>query len=273
MKYALLYGLTGLFVILYTLYGQVHIPFVAFGFVLMWLPGVLALIFAKNEGFKIPILAKPTWRFLKVCLKALLVVLVISLVSLPFAQYAGFDQIRYSLPPLFRSLPPALFIVVASVYFSLIAILAGVSVNMVAALGEELMWRGYLWEKLKHHGFLKASLLIGLLWGLWHAPLVVLFGLNYPEMPYLGVGMMVLFCMALSPLLCAYRARNLPVIYPAIFHGTMNAVAGVSILIFIDPNLFWVSVPGVVGIIVLSLFATYDSIRLRKWAPSPQKID
>ena len=264
MKYALLYGLTGLFVILYTLYGQSYIPFVAFGFALMWLPGVLALIFAKKEGFKIPILTRPNFGFLKVCGRALLIVMIISLVSLPFAEYAGFEQIRYSLPTFMRNLSPVLFVLAASLYFSVIAILAGISVNMVAALGEELMWRGYLWEKLKHHGFLKASLLIGFLWGIWHAPLVILFGLNYPEMPYLGVFMMIAFCMALSPILCAYRARNLPVIYPAIFHGTMNAVAGVSILLFVEPNLFWVSVPGVVGIIVLALFSAYDTMRLKK---------
>ncbi len=263
MKYALLYGLTGLLVILYTLYGQPYVPFVAFGFALMWLPGILALIFAKMEGFTIPVLAKPQWNFLKICLRALLVVLIISLVSLPFATYAGFEQIRYSLPAFLRSLSPTLFVLAASLYFALIAIVAGLSVNMVAALGEELMWRGYLWEKLKHHGLFKASLLIGFLWGVWHAPLVILFGLNYPEMPYLGVLMMIVFCMALSPLLCAYRARGLPVIYPAIFHGTMNAVAGVSILLFVEPNLFWVSVPGVVGIVVLGFFSLYDMVRTK----------
>lgn len=264
MKYALLYGLTGLIVILYTLYGQTLVPFVAFGLVMMWLPGVLALIYAKKEGIKLPVICKPKWDFLKVCLKAIAVVFVISLASLPFAQYAGFEQVRYSLPKFIRDLSPALFVVVASLYFSVIAVLAGLSVNMIAALGEELMWRGYLWEKLKHRGFLKASLLIGFLWGIWHAPLVVLFGLNYPQMPYLGVVMMIIFCMALSPILCAYRARQKPLIYPAIFHGTMNAVAGVSILLFVEPNLFWVSVPGVVGIIVLALFSALDTISLKK---------
>lgn len=264
MKYALLYGLTGLLVILYTLYGQSYVPFVAFGLLLMWVPGVLALIYARKEGMRLPILCKPNFGFVKCCLRALLVVFIISLASLPFAQYAGFEQIRNSLPGFIRGLPSIWFVLVAAFYFSILAILAGLSINMVAALGEELMWRGYLWEKLKHRGFLKASLAIGFLWGVWHAPLVVLFGLNYPQMPYLGVCMMILFCMALSPLLCSYSARKKPVIYPAIFHGTLNGVAGVSILLFVEPNLFWVSVPGVVGICVLALFAAWDTISLKK---------
>ncbi|MCP5470212.1 MAG: CPBP family intramembrane metalloprotease [Chlamydiales bacterium] len=266
MKYALLFGLSALMTIIYCLYGQVYIPFVAFGLALMWLPGILALIFAKREGIKINCLAKPSWRFLTVAWRAILVVFLITLASLPFAQYAGYEQIRYTLPAFLQNLTPWLFVPLSSLYFAVVAVLAGLSVNMLAAMGEELMWRGYLWEKFKHLGFLKASILIGLLWGAWHAPLVVLFGLNYPEMPYLGVVMMIFFCMALSPILCFYRLKGLPVIYPAIFHGTLNAMAGASILIFNEPNLFWVSIPGAVGIIVLALFSSFDTMRAKKLA-------
>lgn len=264
MKYALLFGLSGLITFIYCRFGQIYIPFILFGILLMWLPGVLALIFAKQEKIKIPLFARPNWRFLLVASKALLVVFLVSLASLPFAQFAGFEQIRYTLPRFMQELRPFFFVPLAALYLSVLAILAGLSVNMLAAFGEELMWRGYLWEKFRHLGFGKASLLIGMLWGIWHAPLVILFGLNYPEMPYLGVIMMILFCMMLSPILCYYRAKGMAVIYPAIFHGTLNAIAGVSILLFKEPNLFWVSVPGAVGICVLSFFAIIDSKRLQK---------
>jgi membrane protease YdiL (CAAX protease family) len=41
-----------------------------------------------------------------------------------------------------------------------------------SALGEELGWRGFVLPRMQaRHSALKASLLIGILWGLWHLPL------------------------------------------------------------------------------------------------------
>ena len=61
---------------------------------------------------------------------------------------------------------------------------AAVTINMLAALGEELGWRGYLHEKLISRGFWKCSLITGIIWGLWHAPLI-LQGHHYPAFfPY-----------------------------------------------------------------------------------------
>ena len=41
-----------------------------------------------------------------------------------------------------------------------------------SALGEELGWRGFVLPRLQgRHGALKASLIIGILWGPWHLPL------------------------------------------------------------------------------------------------------
>ncbi|MCH9610303.1 MAG: hypothetical protein S4CHLAM81_03550 [Chlamydiales bacterium] len=265
MKYLLLYGISALLAILYMLVGPKQATyFVIFGIVMMWVPGILALIFAKREKMQLQIFCRPKFDFLAVGLRAIFVVLLITAVSLPFGQFAGVEHLRYSMPSFFHALSPLLFTLLTSLYFVAMALLAGLTVNLFAALGEELMWRGYLWEKLKHHGVLKASLLIGLLWGVWHAPLIVLFGINYPDMPILGVVMMVLSCMALSPILCAYRAKGKPIIYPAIFHGTINGIAGVTVLLFTAPNLFWIGVPGVVGIVTLSILSLIEVATLRK---------
>jgi membrane protease YdiL (CAAX protease family) len=62
----------------------------------------------------------------------------------------------------------------------------GPAVNGLFAFGEELGWRGYLLPKLMPLGKWKAYVLVGIIWGLWHGPLV-LAGFNYPAFPVLGV--------------------------------------------------------------------------------------
>ena len=51
--------------------------------------------------------------------------------------------------------------------------LAGITINAVVAFGEELMWRGFLLKELKGKGIWRASLIIGSIWGIWHAPLII----------------------------------------------------------------------------------------------------
>ncbi len=63
----------------------------------------------------------------------------------------------------------------------------GAFVNLVPALGEELGWRGWLLPKLLPLGTVPALLVSGVVWRLWHAPLVLL-GYNYPDAPgWLGL--------------------------------------------------------------------------------------
>ena len=114
-------------------------------------------------------------------------------------------------------------------------LIAGISVNAVAAFGEELGWRGFLLREFRDLGFWKASLLIGLIWGIWHAP-VILQGHNYPQHPLAGVGMMVIWCMLLTPIIAYVRVKARSVIAAAIMHGTLNGTAGLAILMIRGGN-------------------------------------
>jgi len=85
-------------------------------------------------------------------------------------------------------------------YFWIVLIqglIAGITVNAVAAFGEELGWRGFLLREFRHLGFWRASLLIGFVWGVWHAP-VIMQGHNYPQHPLAGVGMMIIWYVTYS---------------------------------------------------------------------------
>ena len=51
---------------------------------------------------------------------------------------------------------------------------AGVTVNALAALGEELGWRAYLMPLLARHvGVFGAVVIAGIAWGLWHVPIIL----------------------------------------------------------------------------------------------------
>ncbi len=56
-------------------------------------------------------------------------------------------------------------------------ILAGNTVILPFALGEELGWRGLMVHEMRKMGFGKANVLIGLIWGIWHAPLTISLGI------------------------------------------------------------------------------------------------
>ena len=131
-------------------------------------------------------------------------------------------------------------------------LIAGISVNAVAAFGEELGWRGFLLREFRDLGFWKASLLIGLIWGIWHAP-VILQGHNYPQHPLAGVGMMVIWCMLLTPIIAYVRVNARSVIAAAIMHGTLNGTAGLAILMIQGGNDLTVGLTGVAGFVVLLL--------------------
>jgi membrane protease YdiL (CAAX protease family) len=123
-------------------------------------------------------------------------------------------------------------------------------VNAVAGLGEELGWRGFLLRELSHMGFWRSSVFIGLIWGVWHAP-VILQGHNYPQHPVEGVFMMIIFCLLLSPLFSYTRIKSGSVIAAAIMHGTLNATGGLSIMVVEGGDDLVTGVTGVAGFIVL----------------------
>lgn len=125
-------------------------------------------------------------------------------------------------------------------------IIAGLTVNGVLAFGEEYGWRGYLWDRLRGRGRSATILGIGTLWGLWHAPLILIVGLNYPDQRIAGVAAMVLFAVAASwPLDELRRASDSPVA-PAVLHGAINGSAGVLLLV-IGGDRLWAAPTGLLG--------------------------
>jgi uncharacterized protein len=132
-------------------------------------------------------------------------------------------------------------------------LIAGVTVNAVAAFGEEVGWRGLLQNELAPLGFWKSSWLIGVIWGFWHAPLI-LQGHNYPQHPWAGVFLMSVMTVLLSPLMAYVTIKANSVIAAAIFHGTFNATYGLALVMVRGGDDLTVGMTGVAGFITLFLF-------------------
>ena len=127
---------------------------------------------------------------------------------------------------------------------------AGLTVNALFAFGEESAWRGFLHRLLKGKGFWKECLIIGVIWGIWHAPLILM-GHNYPEHPVAGVFMMVAFCVLVTPLMVFIREKSGSVIMAAIAHGTINALGGLPIVYLIGYKELLSGITDLAGFIVL----------------------
>lgn len=153
-------------------------------------------------------------------------------------------QQMQNFPSVFRSHPILMGL--------LLGLTAGITVNAVAGFGEELGWRGFMQRELGFLGFWKSSAVIGIIWGVWHAPLI-LRGHNYPQHPVIGVFMMIVFCILLAPIFGYIRLRAKSVIAAAIMHGTLNGTAGMSILTVKGGNDLTVGIVGLAGFIVLAI--------------------
>ncbi|MCS7185044.1 MAG: CPBP family intramembrane metalloprotease [bacterium] len=133
------------------------------------------------------------------------------------------------------------------------SLLAGITINTIIAFGEEIGWRGFLYNELSRKlNFWQLSLLMGVIWGVWHLPLI-LQGHNYPTNPVLGVFWMIIFCVLYTPIFNFIRIKSNSVIADAILHGSLNATYGFSVLFLKGGNEFIVGMLGIAGFVVLLL--------------------
>ena len=114
--------------------------------------------------------------------------------------------------------------------------------------GEEFGWRGYLQQRLSPNRPGHAALSTGVIWGLWHLPLIVL-GYDFPGHPALSMTIFIGSTILLSVIFGWLFARTNSIWVPSLAHSATNAVgAGLSTLWFYgqaDPIL--VSVLGILA--------------------------
>ncbi|MCR4402505.1 MAG: CPBP family intramembrane metalloprotease [Firmicutes bacterium] len=130
-----------------------------------------------------------------------------------------------------RPLPlnPWAFIVVQTIQ----AILIAPVINGLFTFGEEFGWRAYLQPKLMPLGARKALFLTGLIWGVWHWPVIAMghnYGLSYRGAPWLGMLAMVWFTLMVGTFL-GWTTLRAGSVWPAVIgHGAINGIAQIGML-------------------------------------------
>jgi len=233
------------------LYGQFIIAGV------MWVPAVATVLTIKlitHEGFAIT-----NFRIgaLRPYLTSALVVPACFIATYTLTWLLGLGQPDWQLTD-FRaflastgaetSTMPSLALILPAVFLA--SLFLGPTINGIFGFGEEFGWRGYLLPKLIPLGKLKAYTIVGVVWGLWHAPLIVV-GFNYPGYPLLGIVGMLVMTTAIGIYINELTLRNRSSILAGWIHGAFNGqVYGIWRILFPDVNPLIGGFTGVIGVTV-----------------------
>jgi len=242
--------------------------------VVMWVPGLSVLVvttFITHEPLAATGLKRLGIR--RYYLWAWLLPILLTLLSAVLTWLLGAGKLDLSFPLIRQSLDQALaqapeaaraqlppVPVIAAIQVAFALFLAPL-INVFFALGEELGWRGYLLPKLLPLGQGPALLLSGAIWGVWHAPVIVM-GHNYPGHPVLGPFLMIGFCLLMGVILGWLWLASGSVWAPALAHGTLNALGGLSLLVLTDMDfaiggpvsslIGWIGIAACIGWLVLT---------------------
>lgn len=238
---------------------------------MMFTPTIAALIvtfFIVKPQYKARYLGltpfKPVWRSIILILAWPVFFAVVSALAAVLMVAVGIGEFGYNTAAFEPIAEEAGMSVDMLVIMQLVMVPLVVLQASIFAFGEELGWRGFLVSALAPMGFWKMSVVSGIIWGLWHAPLILL-GYNFGRTDFIGLAMMVGFCFFVGVLLNWARmwCRNMWV--AAVGHGALNSVItlGTLIVVFEDGPLdgFMQSAIGwpgwvVMGVIIVLMAVT-----------------
>jgi membrane protease YdiL (CAAX protease family) len=148
-------------------------------------------------------------------------------------------------------------------------------IALLLGFGEEYGWRGYLQDELVRLGKVKGVFLVGVIWGLWHAP-IILMGHNYPGYPVAGVFLMVAYTIGLAYVLGYAVFKSGSVLLAAYLHALNNQVLAFLVLLVYRPAdpvfSFGIGIFGIALLAVVALLILRDPL-WREDTPEPASTD
>jgi uncharacterized protein len=138
------------------------------------------------------------------------------------------------------------------------AVIIGPFLGLIITFGEEYGWRGYLQSELVHLGRVRGVGLLGIIWGVWHWP-IILMGYNYPGQPVLGPLLMTAYTVVLAYFLAYAVFKSKGLWTAAYLHALNNQVMSFLMVAVVTPvsmvMSFGIGIPGLIlcGLVVLLL--------------------
>ena len=107
-------------------------------------------------------------------------------------------------------------------YFILFGIF-GIFYSMSSALGEEIGWRGFLVPELyKSQGFTKTSLITGIVWGVWHLPILLFADYNSGTPSWFAMPCFIVMAISISFIYTWFRMKSGSLWTAVILHASHN---------------------------------------------------
>jgi membrane protease YdiL (CAAX protease family) len=154
---------------------------------------------------------------------------------------------------------PTTFLILGAVQSILLAPILAI----VIAFGEEYGWRGYLQSELFKMGRRRGVLLLGVIWGAWHWPLILM-GYNYPGHPVLGLLLMTLYTTGLAVVLGYAVLKSGSVLLSSFLHALNNQVVAFIVAMGFMPHdpafSFDIGIYGSVTLAIVAFFILRDPV-------------
>lgn len=168
-----------------------------------------------------------------------------------FLVIGGFSFLAWIIPEFFGASRPPQYLTnfyVFPLFFLLMVFLGGGQ--------EEIGWRGYILHYLeKRYGLINGSLILGIIWAIWHIPLWFIPGTNQIYMNFFAF---MLGCIGLSYFFSwVIEASGKRLLSGLVVHGAMNAFMALFPPIIRESNViqvrFWLSqiMIFIIGVIVV----------------------
>jgi uncharacterized protein len=137
--------------------------------------------------------------------------------------------------------------------------------NLLPSLGEEVGWRGFLLPNLEPLGKVWAMVISGMIWALWHTPMILILGFGYGDQMWPGVLLHFIMVSGLGIWMAFIWLKTRSTILAAFMHAVFNANAyGIWAVIFVSSNKLIIGAGGVIGALlclVLGLVTLYMARR------------
>ncbi len=196
-----------------------------YGFGIMWCPALATYITCKLLNRNVSGLAWQ-WGNPKYQLWAYLIPVLYALAAYLIIWTAGWGGF-YNKPFITQTaqelgwtkLSPGLFIVL----FFITEAVIGLPGSMATALGEEIGWRGFLVPELsKLTGYTQTSLISGIIWSVWHYPLLVFSNYNNGAPAWYGMLCFTVMVVSISFVFTWFRIKSNSLWTGVMLHASHN---------------------------------------------------